>query len=71
MIAIEDAIRRELSEDSATNGLDLEVTVRRGIARLRGIVPDVIDAENAMEVASRVPGVLDVLDELELQKPNF
>ena len=70
-IAIEEAVLRELREDSATNGLEIEVTVRRGIARLRGVVDDVIDVENATEVASRVPGVIDVLDELEVQTPRF
>lgn len=69
--AIEDAILRELREDAATNGLEIEVTVRRGIARLRGVVPDVLDVENALEVTSRVPGVIDTLDELEVEKPNF
>ena len=69
--AIEDSIRQELREDAATNGLEIDVEVRRGIARLRGSVEDMIDVENALEVASRVPGVIDVLDELEVQKPNF
>jgi osmotically-inducible protein OsmY len=70
-LAIEEAVRRELQEDASTNGLEIEVAVRRGIARLRGTVNDVLDTENAMEVASRIPGVIDVLDELEVQKPNF
>jgi osmotically-inducible protein OsmY len=69
--AIEEAVLRELREDAATNGLEIEVTVRRGIARLRGRVADVLDIENATEVASRVPGVIDVLDELEVQTGNF
>jgi osmotically-inducible protein OsmY len=69
--AIEEAILRELAEDAATNGLEIEVTVRRGIARLRGRVQDVLDIENATEVASRVPGVIDVLDEQEVETPNF
>jgi osmotically-inducible protein OsmY len=69
--AIEDAIRRELAEDAATNGLEIEVTVRRGIARLRGRVDDVLDVENATEVAARVPGVIDVLDELDVETRNF
>jgi osmotically-inducible protein OsmY len=69
--AIENAVRRELSEDAATNGLQIEVAVRHGIVRLRGIVPDVLDVENALEVASRVPGVIDTLDELEVHRSNF
>jgi len=69
--AIEEAVLRELREDAATNGLEIEVTVRRGIARLRGVVADVVDVENATEVASRVPGVVEVLDELEVRTDNF
>jgi osmotically-inducible protein OsmY len=64
--AIEDAIRRELREDAATTDLQLRVLVRNGVARLRGTVPDVADAENAEEVASRVPGVVEVIDETEV-----
>ena len=56
---------------STTNGLEIEVTVRHGIARLRGHVNDVLDVENATEVASRVPGVIDVLDELEVDTGSF
>jgi osmotically-inducible protein OsmY len=69
--AIEEAIVRELAEDAATNSLEIEVAVRHGIARLRGRVTDVLDVENATEVASRVPGVVDVLDEIEVETPNF
>jgi osmotically-inducible protein OsmY len=70
-LAIEEAVRRELREDAATNGLEIEVTVRRGIARLRGKVTDVLDVDNASEVAARVPGVIEVLDEIEVETPFF
>jgi osmotically-inducible protein OsmY len=62
--AIADAVRRELREDAATTDLRLEVEVRNGVVRLRGTVQDVVDAENAEEVAARVPGVAEVLEEL-------
>jgi osmotically-inducible protein OsmY len=65
--AIADAVRRELAEDAATAGLDIEVTVEQGVVRLRGRVTDIEDAENAEEVASRVPGVVSVEEELELE----
>jgi osmotically-inducible protein OsmY len=64
--AIEDAVRRELREDAATTDLALAVHVRNGVVRLRGIVPDVTDAESAEEVAARVPGVVEVIDETEV-----
>ncbi|MBK6661891.1 MAG: BON domain-containing protein [Thermoflexaceae bacterium] len=65
--AIADAIRRELREDSATTALDVDVDVYRGIARLRGLVQDLDDAENAEEVAARVPGVIEVREELDVE----
>ena len=64
--ALADAIRRELSQDSATAGLNVEVRVEAGVAYLSGRVADLDDAENAEEVASRVPGVLEVVEQLDL-----
>jgi osmotically-inducible protein OsmY len=64
--AIADAIRQELREDATTTDLRIRVLVRNGVARLRGHVPGSEDAENAEDVASRVPGVVEVVDELEV-----
>jgi osmotically-inducible protein OsmY len=64
--AIADAIRRELREDAATTELDVRVMERNGVAHLRGAVPGLDDAEAAEEVASRVPGVVEVVEELEV-----
>jgi osmotically-inducible protein OsmY len=61
-----DAIRRELREDAATTDLVIEVVVEQGIARLRGRVPGLEDADNAEAVAARVPGLRDVVEELEV-----
>jgi osmotically-inducible protein OsmY len=66
--ALADAIIRELHEDAATTALQVEVQVLEGVARLRGTVPDLEDAENAEAVASRVPGVRDVIEELTIQQ---
>ncbi len=66
--ALAEAIGRELREDAATTNLPIDVFVRRGVAHLRGWVPDVEDADNAEAVALRVPGVRDVVDELELPR---
>lgn len=63
--ALADAIRRELREDALTTDLSIDVEVREGVAHLRGTVPDLTDAENAEEVANRVPGIREVIDELE------
>jgi hypothetical protein len=64
--ALADAIRRELAEDAATTDLDIYVAVRNGVAHLRGRVSDLDDADNAEAVAARVPGVRDVVEELEV-----
>ena len=64
--AIEDAIRQALQEDAATTDLRVEVLVRQGVARLRGTVADLDDVENAESVAARVPGVREVVEELEV-----
>lgn len=65
-LALEDAVRRELREDAATTDLELEVEVRDGVAYLRGTVQDLVDSDNAAAVASRIPGVVDVVDELRI-----
>ena len=64
--ALADAIRRELREDAATTDLAIDVLVRQGVAHLRGVVRGPEDAESAEDVASRVPGVREVVDELEV-----
>jgi osmotically-inducible protein OsmY len=65
--ALADAIRRELAEDSATTDLNIFVAVRNGVAHLRGHVGDLDDVDNAETVAARVPGVQDVVEELEVE----
>ena len=64
--ALADAIRRELAEDASTTDLNIVVAVRNGVAHLRGRVTDLDDADNAEAVAARVPGVRDVVEELEV-----
>ena len=66
--AINDAVRQELRRDASTAGLaGLRVAVRDGVVYLRGRVPLLEDAENAEEVAGRVPGVVEVVEELEVE----
>ncbi len=64
--ALAEAIRRELREDAATTALDIQVDVEERVALLRGRVPMLDDAENAEEVASRVPGLVEVREQLEV-----
>jgi osmotically-inducible protein OsmY len=64
--ALADAIRRELREDALTTDLTIRVIVRDGVAHLRGAVPSLDDAESAEEVAGRIPGVREVIEELDV-----
>src|SRR5215207_1034795 len=62
--AIADAVRQALRLDASTTDLRIQVDVVDGVVRLRGGVPGLEDADNAEEVASRVPGVQEVNEEL-------
>jgi osmotically-inducible protein OsmY len=64
--AIADDVRRELREDALTTDLEIRVLVRSGVAYLYGSVATLDDVEAAEEVASRVPGVIEVREELEV-----
>lgn len=65
--AIEDAVRAELSEDAATTDLNVDVRVRNGVVTLRGEVELLDDADNAEAVASRVEGVREVRENLDVR----
>jgi osmotically-inducible protein OsmY len=65
--AIEDAVRRELIEDASTTALNIHVRVTGGVVHLSGGVEGLEDAENAESVASRVPGVREVVDETDVE----
>ena len=64
--AIREAILRELREDAQTRDLDLDVQVEQGRVVLRGHVLFIEDVDGAEEVTSRVPGVVEVEEELEV-----
>ena len=61
------AIGRELKEDAATTDLEIHVSVEQSVAELRGSVTSLDDAQDAEAVASRVPGVVEVKENLEIQ----
>ena len=64
--ALAEAVLTELREDALTTDLQIHVHVRNGIAHLRGRVADVDETEAAEEVARRVPGLEDIVEELEV-----
>jgi hypothetical protein len=61
---LEDAVRAELALDASTTHLRLVVSAKDGVVRLSGEVADASDSENALAVAGRVPGVVEVVDDL-------
>ena len=71
--ALADAVRIGMRGDAATTDLVIIVHVRDGLVYLHGSVPDLVDSDNAVEVAARVPGVDDVIDLLTITalEPKF
>ena len=64
---IRERVLHELREDSETTALEIHVIVRDGVVHLHGTVDDLLDAEAAEAVASRVDGVEEVREELKLR----
>jgi hypothetical protein len=60
-------VRLALQEDALTADLPVRVTVRDGVVRLRGLVDNLSDVEAAEDVASRVPNVREVIEELDVR----
>lgn len=69
--ALADAVRREIRENAETTDLRVDVAVEQGVAHLRGTVPSLEDAEAAEAIASQVPGVRAVSEELDVQGPRM
>lgn len=66
--ALADAVRRELREDALTSGLGVDVQVRRGVVFLRGTASDVDETDDVADVASRVPGVREVVEQMAIRE---
>jgi hypothetical protein len=63
---LQDAVRRALALDALTHTLPIQVLVQDGAVILRGTVEHMSDAEAAESVASSVPGVIEVREELQV-----
>lgn len=55
-----------LRQDSDTSTLPLDVEVDEGVIRLVGAVPSAMDGERAADLLSYVPGVVEVVDDTEI-----
>jgi osmotically-inducible protein OsmY len=64
--ALAEAVQLELREDASTTDLLIVVHVCDGIVYLHGRVPDLVDCDNAADVASHVPGVDEIVDLLDV-----
>jgi hypothetical protein len=64
-----DRIHEALRADATTSPLADQIVVgtKGGKVVLRGVVEDLIDAENAVAVAERADGVVEVIDEIEVR----
>jgi len=65
----EERIREALRADAATTAYAdaLAIGTRNGTVAVRGLVDDLDDSDNVVEVISRVTGVDEVIDELEVR----
>jgi len=65
---MEERVREALRADAATTQYaeSLAIATRNGKVAVRGVVEDIDDTDNVIEVISRVAGVTDVIDELEV-----
>lgn len=61
------AVRRLLRMDASTSTLSLVVHTHRGVVTLYGTVQSLDDADNATSVAAQAPGVLEVVDAMDVQ----
>lgn len=64
---VQSAVVRELREDAMTTDLHLQVLVKDGDVTLRGRVSSLEESDAALEVAGRVEGVGNVLDEIAVE----
>jgi osmotically-inducible protein OsmY len=63
---IEQAVLRELAWDTRVTAAHIGVTVDRGVVALTGVVPSDAERLAAEEAAHRVAGVLDVVNDLQV-----
>jgi len=62
-------VREALRADASTSRYadSIAIGTRGGVVALRGVVDDLYDTDNLVEVASRVTGVTEAVDELEVR----
>lgn len=61
-------VRQALHMDAATTTLALQVRTADGVVYLHGAVQNLDDTDAALEIAARVPGVVDVIDEMSVDE---
>lgn len=66
-----DEARMLLHADSATTDLRVAVEVERGRATLSGRVPTIDESDMAAEVVARVPGIIEVIDNIDVEGGRY
>jgi hypothetical protein len=61
------SVRRLLRMDASTSMLSLVVHTHRGVVTLHGVIQSLDDADNAAAVAAQAPGVLEVVDAMDVR----
>jgi len=61
------SVRRLLRMDASTSMLPLTVHAEQGVVTLFGSIQSLDDADNAAAVAAQAPGVLEVVDAMEVR----
>ena len=64
--SIEEHVENLISQDAALKSRDIDVSVNNGVVTLKGDVGSATDRQRLVDVVSRVPGVQNVVDSLEV-----
>ena len=68
--AVRDDVKFDLDTDAITEGFDIGVTVKDGVVTLTGNVHNWYERYHAEEVASRVKGVKNVINQITVYRPT-
>ena len=69
-IELESEVMAALHLDPSVDHSDIGVTVKEGVVKLRGTVPNAAEQWEAERIAARVEGVKSVINHLELATPK-
>jgi osmotically-inducible protein OsmY len=68
--AITTKVKAALLKDDVVKGLDVQVETFRGSVQLSGFVDNVTQQQRAVSIARATPGVVEVVDNMQLKPPS-